>query len=86
MLWALKNNIKADAFVIYTDNETWAGAIHPHQALEMYRQKTGIPAKLIPVGMTATQYTVGNPDDVGTMNVVGFDTATPQVISDFIRG
>jgi len=86
MLWAMKNNVEADAFVIYTDSETWAGEIHPHQALQMYRDKTGIPAKLIPVGMVANDYTVGNPNDAGTLNVTGFDTATPAVIANFIRG
>jgi 60 kDa SS-A/Ro ribonucleoprotein len=86
MLWALKNKVEADAFVIYTDSESWAGEIHASQALEMYRDKTGIPAKLIPVGMVANDYTVGDPDDAGTLNVTGFDTATPSVISNFIRG
>lgn len=86
MIWASHRAIRADAFVILTDNETWAGTQHPHQALMQYRQMTGIPAKLIVVGMTATNNTIGDPSDVGTLNVVGFDTATPQVISDFIRG
>jgi len=85
MLWALKNGIDADAFVIYTDNETWAGEIHASQALNMYRDKTGNQAKLIPVGMVANSYTVGDPEDAGTLNVAGFDTGTPQVISNFIR-
>lgn len=86
MLWAMKNKVEADAFVIYTDNESWAGEIHVSQALEMYRKQTGIRAKLIPVGLTATQFTVGDPNDAGTLNVVGFDTAAPQIMSDFIRG
>lgn len=85
MLWAMKHDIEADAFVIYTDNETWAGKIHAAQALDEYRQKSGIMAKLVPVGMVANDYTVGDPNDAGTLNVTGFDTATPQVISDFIR-
>lgn len=51
MLDALKHNLKVDAFIGYNDSETWAGKIHPLQALREYRQKTGIPAKLIVVGM-----------------------------------
>jgi 60 kDa SS-A/Ro ribonucleoprotein len=37
MLWATANKVKVDTFVIYTDNETWAGSVHPHQALRQYR-------------------------------------------------
>ena len=84
MLWALKNNMQADAFVIYTDSETWAGRIHPIQALQRYRQKTGIGAKLIVVGMVANEFSIADPRDAGMLDCVGFDTATPQVISQFI--
>ena len=51
MTWALQNHVKVDIFVVYTDNETWAGGIHPIQALEQYRRKMGIPAKLVVAGM-----------------------------------
>ena len=85
MLWATKGSVPVDVFVIYTDNETWYGNIHPCQALDAYRQKMGIDAKLVVVGMTATGFSIANPDDIGTLDVVGFDTATPNIISDFVR-
>ena len=86
MLWAIDNNINdIDAFVIYTDNETWYGNVHPCQALDKYRNKSGIGSKLIVVGMTATNISIADPSDVGMMDVVGFDTAAPNVMSDFIR-
>lgn len=84
MLWALEAGVKADAFVVYTDNETWAGQIHPVQALQEYRRKTGIPAKLVVVAMTSGGFTIADPNDAGMLDVVGFDAAAPQVISDFI--
>lgn len=83
MLDALQKKIMADVFVIYTDSETWCGDIHPVKALERYRQQTGIPAKLIVVGMVANDFTIADPNDTGMLDVVGFDTATPQVISQF---
>ncbi len=83
MLWALENKAKVDVFVVYTDNETWAGSIHPVQALRQYRDKMGIPAKLIVVGMTATQFTIADPDDAGMLDVVGFDAAAPALMADF---
>lgn len=86
MLYALLNGIEADVFVVYTDNETWAGSIHPAQALEKYRRETGIEAKLVVVGMTSTEFTIANPADPGMLDVVGFDTATPNLISAFARG
>ena len=85
MLWALENKVETDTFVVYTDSETWFGKIHPVQALTQYREKTGIPAKLVVVGMTSNGFTIADPADAGMMDVVGFDTATPQVISDFAK-
>ena len=75
-----------DTFVIYTDSETWAGDIHPAQALRDYRQATGIEARLVVVGMVSNGFSIADPDDAGMLDVVGFDTATPQLISDFARG
>jgi 60 kDa SS-A/Ro ribonucleoprotein len=86
MIYAKDQKKKFDAFIIYTDNETWAGNIHPFQALKQYRDASGIDARLIVVGMTATKFTIADPSDKGMLDVVGFDTATPNVISSFIRG
>lgn len=85
MIWAAKREVPADAFIIYTDNETWAGDIHPAQALKRYRKKMGIPAKLIVVAMTANEFKIADPNDAGMLDIVGFDTATPNLISGFIR-
>jgi len=86
MIHALKNKEPVDAFVIYTDNETYMGKTHPQAALEKYRQTTGINAKLIVVGMTSNCLTIADPKDVNTLNLAGFDTATPRLINDFISG
>ena len=32
MLYALENNLKFDAFVVYTDSETWAGRCSPSRS------------------------------------------------------
>jgi 60 kDa SS-A/Ro ribonucleoprotein len=87
MLWALEHGVQADAFIIYTDSETWAGReMHPAQALQEYRRQTGIPAKLIVVGMLSNGFSIADPEDGGMLDVVGFDTATPQVMADFVVG
>ena len=86
MTWALQNKIQVDTFVVMTDNETWAGRIQPVQALEKYRQATGIGAKLIVVGMTSTGFTIADPNDAGMLDVVGFDGATPALMAKFAKG
>jgi len=86
MIYAEKHKIPVDTFVIYTDNETWAGDVHPKQALDSYRQKMGKDAKLAVVGMTASEFTIADPNDQGMLDVVGFDTATPNLISQFALG
>lgn len=85
MIWAQKNGIDVDTFCVYTDNETWAGNVHPSQALRSYRDARGIPAKLVVVGMTSNGFSIADPNDAGMMDVVGFDSSTPPVIADFAR-
>ena len=86
MLYALDKGRKIAHFVIYTDSETWAGSIHPSQALRRYRERTGINARLTVVGMVSNGFTIADPNDPGMLDVVGFDTAAPQLIADFAAG
>ena len=83
MLDALKAKIPVDVFCILTDSETWAGKVHPKEALNQYRERTGIPAKLIVVGMVSNGFSIADPNDGGMLDVVGFDTAVPQIMADF---
>jgi 60 kDa SS-A/Ro ribonucleoprotein len=86
MLYAQKQGREIETFVVLTDSETWAGGIHPAQALREYRRASGIDARLIVVGMVSNGFSIADPADPGMLDVVGFDTATPQLISDFARG
>lgn len=85
MLYALENKLEIDMFTIYTDNETWHGDIHPKTALDMYRQEMGRPAKLAVVAMVANDFSIADPQDAGMLDFVGFDTATPALLSDFAK-
>ena len=80
------SGIVFDVFCVYTDNETYAPNMHPQVALEQYRKATGVDAKLIVVGMTANNLTIADPKDKNTLNLAGFDTATPELISMFVKG
>jgi 60 kDa SS-A/Ro ribonucleoprotein len=86
MLWALEQKQLVDVFVIYTDSETWHGDVHPAQALQRYREQTGIPARLVVVGMVSSGFSIADPTDAGMLDVVGFDTAAPALMADFARG
>lgn len=86
MLWAQKERIGVDAFIVVTDSETWAGTVHPSQALKAYREQTGIKAAEVVIGMTASPFTIADPLDPLTLDVVGFDASVPQAIQEFLRG
>ena len=85
MLEARMRKWQVDLFVVYTDNETWAGQVHPAQALRQYRQATGIAARLVVVAMASNGFSIADPDDAGMLDVVGFDAATPALIADCAR-
>ena len=75
--------VDIDTFVVYTDSETWFGQVNPAEALRRYRERMGIAATLIVVGMLANRFSIADPADGGMLDVVGFDTAAPQVMRDF---
>ena len=83
-LYAIERGYDVDAVVIYTDSETWSGNIHPWKALDKYKQKVGHEVKSIVVGMTATEFSIARSDYPNMLDVIGMDTNTPSVISEFI--
>ncbi len=85
MVWARRNKLTVSGFVTYTDSETWAGNIHPAQALRAYRDEFNGDAKTVVVGTTSNGFTLADPNDRGMLDVVGFDTSVPAVIADFVR-
>jgi 60 kDa SS-A/Ro ribonucleoprotein len=85
MIWANSERENYDTIVVITDNETWYGQMHPHQALKLYREQYG-PTRFVVVAMTSTGYSIADPADPGSLDVVGFDGAVPNLISAFSRG
>jgi 60 kDa SS-A/Ro ribonucleoprotein len=84
--YASKKGIEVDTFVVITDNETWAGNIHPFQALKKYRKETGIDARLAVLGVASTGFTIADPSDRGMMDFAGFDSNGPRALADFSAG
>jgi 60 kDa SS-A/Ro ribonucleoprotein len=88
MTYALDHQLEVDVFVIYTDNETYVGNIHPLQALQRYRERVNPDARMATVSMVPNSYTIALADgsDSGQVDFIGFDTATPELLAGFARG
>ena len=84
ILYAHQNKLDVDTVIMYSDNESWAGQTHASQALREYR-KMHKGTKFVSVQMTATRFTNADPEDNQSLNVIGYDTSVPQVISEFIK-
>jgi 60 kDa SS-A/Ro ribonucleoprotein len=83
MIYAEENRLPVDTFLVLTDNETWAGSIHPTQALDRYNHRMGRKARLVVVGMTSTGFSIADPNRNDMLDVVGFDSAVPTLIREF---
>ena len=86
MLYATKHKINVDLFAVYTDNETWAGRVHPKQALDQYRQTMGKDARVIVCGLVSNGFTIADPNDAGMLDAVGMDASLPQIMRSFALG
>lgn len=83
--WALQNKKEFDAFCVYTDSETYDGTPHAHVALRTYRK--AVPgAKSAVIATCSNGFSIADPNDPGMLDVVGFDTATPNVLANFFAG
>ena len=85
MRYALDQGLVVDAFVVVTDNETWAGRQHPVQALAEYRKRINPEARAVVMACTANGGSVVPDDDARAMGIAGFDAAAPQIVNDFLR-
>lgn len=76
------NKLPVDVFVVITDNEVNTGQ-HPKTALAAYRKKVNPKAKLVVLGMTATEFTIADPTDRNSLDIAGLDASFPQILSAF---
>lgn len=73
-----------DAFVILTDNETWAGHGHTAEWLAQYRRRVNAKAKLICFAMAANNANVVDPADPLQLGAAGLDANLPTIAAEFI--
>jgi 60 kDa SS-A/Ro ribonucleoprotein len=84
--WAMRERLEADAVVVYTDNQTWAGSQHPAEALARYRRITGVPVRFVSAEFANMGTSIADPQDPLALDTVGLDSALPGVIRSFVAG
>lgn len=82
---ARRRGMPVDTFIVLTGNPAGTWECNPAGALEEYRRATGIPAKLVVVGMTAEECPIGELYDAGQLYIAGFDASVLAVIAEFLR-
>jgi 60 kDa SS-A/Ro ribonucleoprotein len=84
---AINKRQNVDLFCVFTDNETNGyHAGHASEYLKKYRAMFNKDAKMVVVGMTATDCSIADPNDPGMLDVAGFDASLPQIIEAFVKG
>lgn len=78
--WMVKEKVRTDVAVFWTDSESWAGKRHASQALKEYRRKINPDVKAIYVTLTPYQITLVDPDDPLSYDLGGFDPSIPKLI------
>lgn len=90
MIDADRRGLDVDVFVVMTDNETWAGRMHPAEALKNYNKHRAsqgkTPAKLVVCAFTATDFSIADPNDPNMLDIAGLDASVPALVSEFAKG
>lgn len=81
--WLIKNKHDVDKVVVISDGQGYAGHRHLSQALQDYENKVGHVVKVVIVATTAGSTTLADPTRSDMLDVVGFDTAVPNLIAEF---
>jgi 60 kDa SS-A/Ro ribonucleoprotein len=80
---ARENKYDVDVHLVITDNDTWSGQRHTVREMQAYRKARQMRSKMIVAGTTATDFTIADPNDPDMLDIVGFDSAFPQLIQQF---
>lgn len=81
---ALRENLHVDAFIIVTDNAVNRGQ-HAAELFREYQERLNPDAKFIVLAMTATDYSVADPNNPDMLDISGFDASVPVVIERFLE-
>lgn len=85
-LWARGQSATYQAVMMLTDNETWAGDVHVHQALAGLRAAKQTPVRAITIAATAAGAQVTDPNDPLALGIGGFAANVPALVRGFVLG
>lgn len=88
MKYAKDHHLPVDGFAIYTDSETWCNRNYsPAKSLLEYQNKSGKhDAKVAVIACTSTEVGIAEPGNLNMLDVAGFSSSVPQVLSHFFSG
>lgn len=81
---AYSSGFPVDCFVILSDGETWAGDTHTSQAMLKYRHSKKLDSKLAVINMVANKTRISDPQDLFSLDIVGFDASVPTLLRNFV--
>lgn len=79
---AMGASMRVDTFVVLTDHPTGTGA-RVQAALARYRARFDPSVQLITVGMISSGFSIAGPEEMGVLDVVGFDAQCARLIESF---
>lgn len=82
--YALNEIHNVGVFVLITDNEVNSGE-HAYELFKQYQKKYNPDAKMIVIGLTVTDFSLGDPNDASVLNIAGFNSSVPRLISEFAK-
>lgn len=82
--YLLEKNISIDCIITITDNECNRG-YNFTDILKKYREKVKKNVKLVVIGLTSTNFSIGDPKDPYVLGIAGFDPSVPAMISEFAK-
>jgi len=85
ILEALKKKILVDTFLVITDNDMGIGR-KPSIVLAEYNKVMKTNARLATIGMVSNGFTIAEPNNPNMIDIVGFDTATLEIVRRFAQG
>lgn len=83
--WAREHNVDVDGFMFISDNEVNAGP-HPANTKAGYERHVSHPVRTVMCATSLTDFTLADPKDPGSLDIAGFDSAAPSIVSQFLGG
>lgn len=87
LTWARRHRLEVAGVITLTDLVISPTGAAVREALRRYREECNPSARLVTVGMGhSTAFGLADPEDPGMLDLAGFDTSVPLLLTEFLRG